>query len=228
MFKGRKGELGALFQPRFQGWHLDKGSIEKTAKFGSWADSVAGRLAEIGPLKGGLIGGGLGAGIGGAKGYFLPTDRKGQRITDPTSQERRSAALKSALGGGLAGGVLGAHAADVARTFRRYSPTPSWVRGAKTKAEAKKIFRAEAMKTHPDRGGNEEAMKRLNDEWDRFQNSAAFHKLAAAFLDEFMKISSLEGRVLGQLLRKRVQPSVSEAVRDLEDRARARWEEFNS
>jgi hypothetical protein len=31
MFKSEKGEPAALFQPRFKGWHLDKGDIEKRA-----------------------------------------------------------------------------------------------------------------------------------------------------------------------------------------------------
>jgi hypothetical protein len=46
VFEGENGELGALFQPRFKEWHLDKGDIEKQAFFdelqkiaGVWGDA---------------------------------------------------------------------------------------------------------------------------------------------------------------------------------------------
>lgn len=259
MFKGKNGEMGALFQPRFHGWHLDKGAVEKTAKF-SW-----------GPLTGGLAGAGIGGGLGGLAGYYRPTDRSGQLISDATGAQRRKAALRGATGGALAGGILGAHAGDIAKIVRQSRGArqaqgdyyraheearrkaweeqgrrrsrawaggatgggtsyarPSWLKDAKTKAEAKSMFREQAKRTHPDRGGSDEAMKKLNDEWEKFQDSADFFKMSSAFLDELTKIAGLEGRVLSQVFRHHVQPPVSDAIRDLEDRARARWMEFNS
>lgn len=52
----------------------------------------------------------------------------------------------------------------------------------KTKAEAKKKFRQAAMKHHPDRGGSHEAMQKVNDAWEAFQNSSDFKKLAKKLL----------------------------------------------
>lgn len=73
----------------------------------------------------------------------------------------------------------------------RQVSTPAWMGNVKTKTDAKKAWRAQAQKHHPDRGGNAETMKKINAEWDAFENSDNFKKLAGvlpSFLDELMEI----------------------------------------
>lgn len=70
--------------------------------------------------------------------------------------------------------------------------TPDWLKGVKTKGEAKSKFRQQAGQHHPDRGGDENKMKKVNAEWDSFQKHH-FHKLSfvlPGFLDELGKIHS--------------------------------------
>lgn len=68
---------------------------------------------------------------------------------------------------------------------------PEWLKGVKTKAEAKAKHRAEALKHHPDRGGSEEKMKKLNNDWDNFK---AHH---------FDKLSYILPRIMAELERIR-------------------------
>jgi hypothetical protein len=269
VFKDEKGELGALFQPRFKGWHLDKGDIEKQ---GASPGSTMKKVALSSSLKGTLLGGGIGALGGGIGGYFADTD---------ASQKKR---LQNALMLGGVGGLTGAaigfgHGLDAdserewaesqkrwqaerdaeraARRARwakqdaewdeaanaryddwsrrwkkakddyrkatgedfnwdfhgRSSPheeqystgdrqsrraayesrstkPPTWVGSPKTKAEAKSAYRREVKKNHPDLGGREEKMKNINSEWDRYEKSDHFNKLAFAFFDELEKIAA--------------------------------------
>jgi hypothetical protein len=49
----------------------------------------------------------------------------------------------------------------------------------KTKKDVKAAYRAAAMKHHPDRGGNPEKMKAVNEAWSRAQNSDWYSKLAS-------------------------------------------------
>lgn len=48
----------------------------------------------------------------------------------------------------------------------------------KTKVDAKKAYKAAAMKNHPDRGGSTAKMQDVNAEWEAFRHSAAWEKLA--------------------------------------------------
>jgi len=50
--------------------------------------------------------------------------------------------------------------------------------GVSTKAEAKKKMRSAALKHHPDKGGNPEEMKKVNDFMGQVQKSDWFDKLA--------------------------------------------------
>lgn len=70
------------------------------------------------------------------------------------------------------------------------APVPEWLKGVKTKAEAKTKFREQAKAHHPDRGGSEEKMKQVNTAWDDFQKHH-FHKLAfliPSFMEELESI----------------------------------------
>lgn len=58
---------------------------------------------------------------------------------------------------------------------------PEWAKGAKTKAEAKKAYRDAAIKNHPDKGGSEEVMKKINSDWDEANKPGGWAtKLSAA------------------------------------------------
>lgn len=61
----------------------------------------------------------------------------------------------------------------------------------KTKKEAQKLYRKQAMKYHPDRGGDPAKMSEVNKAWEIFQNSSHFQKLA--FHEELQKIANLAG-----------------------------------
>jgi predicted double-glycine peptidase len=65
---------------------------------------------------------------------------------------------------------------------------PDWLKGSKNKADAKIRYRAAATQHHPDRGGNEEKMKQINADWDKWQG---FWKEAMlrAFSEELVKIA---------------------------------------
>jgi curved DNA-binding protein CbpA len=52
------------------------------------------------------------------------------------------------------------------------------LKGVKTKADAKKAFKAAALRHHPDRGGSEARMKDLNSAWEDFVKSPNYEKLA--------------------------------------------------
>lgn len=56
--------------------------------------------------------------------------------------------------------------------------------GVKTKAAAKKAYRDLVKKYHPDRGGDPEMMRKVNNAWDAFSDSHHFQKLA--FLKGFL------------------------------------------
>jgi hypothetical protein len=71
------------------------------------------------------------------------------------------------------------------------APPPSWAKGAKTKAEAKTRYRAEAKKHHPDHGGDAEKMKKVNTEWEAYEKSKHFDKLAGwipSLIDELQQL----------------------------------------
>jgi hypothetical protein len=67
---------------------------------------------------------------------------------------------------------------------------PEWLKGVKSKAEAKAKFRDLARQHHPDRGGNVEKMKKINAEWEAAQAHHEFPKTASvsAFVDELFEI----------------------------------------
>lgn len=215
---------------------------EHVAKHASLA-----KYALLGPVgKAALTGGGIAAAIGGVTGYFVPSTPQGSWDRHPTTSTRWKSALRSAAGFAPVGVMLGVDAAlrrsagesnsrfweewsAAGRGAARPGPKPSWVGDVTTKAEAKARYRQEAMKHHPDRGGNEDIMKKVNAEWEAFTRSHAFNKLSmAAFVDELTKIADLAGLVLGQLARREVTPPVTQAISNLEDRMAERWRRFGA
>lgn len=144
--------------------------------------------------KGALIG----AAALGIPGAVLGSTKKNRA----TGEERTT---KQRVVGGLVGGIAGASYGSVAgagigydigkaRGFRP-PPTPDWLKGAKTKAEGRKLYHAQARKLHPDLGGSEEAIKKLNNDWAKHERMFKTAMLNA-FADELEKIA-LVGAALG-------------------------------
>lgn len=143
------------------------------------------------PVQLGIGGAAVGAGLGGLQGLIAPgTDADGNR------RSRLSGALHSGMSASLAGGVggvigggLGAMAggawprdmrgpANVGANVHDVAP---WLKGVKTKAEAKSRFRDLARTTHPDLGGSTSRMQTVNDQWAQAQAHPAYDKFAALY-----------------------------------------------
>jgi len=66
---------------------------------------------------------------------------------------------------------------------------PDWLRGAKTKADAKSAYRAQSRKHHPDLGGNADTMKQVNSDWDKWEGHFK-EAMLLGFTDELEKIAA--------------------------------------
>lgn len=127
----------------------------------------------------------VGAAIGGLpKTKYDPETGKDKKRTN--KQRLTGAAIGGAVGG-LYGTLRGIHA--------HRSRVPGWLRKAKTRAEAKSLYKAEARKHHPDLGGDPAKFRKLVKEWEMNEpnyKSAMLH----AFADEIEKIANA-GTVAG-------------------------------
>jgi hypothetical protein len=161
--------------------------------------------------KGGVTGaivGGLGAGILGAAANGLPK-RQYNLASGKKEELTNKQRVTKAVVGGLSFGAVGAmhgHTIGYNHNARKWnagmrpsavsaSKPPDWLKGAKTKAEARKAYHAQARKHHPDLGGSPDAIKKLNQEWEAHE---PLYKKAmyVAFADELEKIASV-GALLG-------------------------------
>lgn len=127
-------------------------------------------------LKGGLTNAAI---------FGLPAAAIGALTAD--EGHRGEAALKAGLGAGIPMGLLGGYGSHVMAgggpVFHpKMESVAPWMKGVKTKAEAKAAYRSQAKQHHPDRGGSADKMKQVNDQWDQVQNHPHFSKLAAAYL----------------------------------------------
>jgi len=170
-------------------------------------------------LKWGLMGLGAGGLLGGALGASRPVDYEtGRAIKNPSASDRVGQGFRAGLGfmpvGFMVGRAAGAFKdfKDTYKTYQHYQggapgyrsrgpvEVPSWLKGVKTKADAKAAFRSQAMRHHPDRGGSLEKMKEVNVAWEAFARSPHFEKLSAAFFDELRKMASVRNIVLSRML----------------------------
>lgn len=176
----------------------------KTAK-GEWSRKAGKKLVETivkHPRStlaagGATLGGGLGYGNSKIDNWAEGLGKSDQtkKKLEGKNKERTKA---QTLGGALAGGGIGLwHGHQFAKSHIRQSAlkkthVPKWAKGAKTKAEVKSKMRSEARKHHPDLGGNEEKMKKLNTEWEDFEKSDNFKKMSSllpSFWDELARIN---------------------------------------
>ena len=135
-------------------------------------------------IAGGAVGGaglGLGFGVNGAiKGLRKGVDPRSRYMEKLMGIYRKAASKPGASGGG-------------GRSYSRYSSRTvndlykdlNASKPFKTKAEATRHYKSQAMKNHPDRGGSTEKMQDINKAWDEFKaHPDGFEKLASnRFLD---------------------------------------------
>lgn len=169
---------------------------------------------------GGALAGGLGLGAIGAAASGLPKTQTNW-ATGKKETLTKKQRISNAITGGLVSGGLGAyyggqigwnHRAHKwntgfrpgASVFGGKPKAPDWLKGAKTKAEGRKMFHQMARKHHPDLGGDPEVFKRISQEWETHE---PFFKEAmyAAFADEIEKIASL-GALVGGYAGHRLSP----------------------
>ena len=74
------------------------------------------------------------------------------------------------LGGAAGGRHIGL---SVLKDLKTGPVKPSWLRAAKTKADAKKAYRGEMRKSHPDLGGSTAKAQATNAEWAQWQSKFA-------------------------------------------------------
>lgn len=113
-----------------------------------------------------------------------------------TNKQRIIGGLTGAAGLGYLGYATGSGIGAVRNAVKwnsghRPRPAmPDWLKGAKNKADAKRAYRAQSRKAHPDLGGSHEAQKRVNHEWESHES---FFKEAMlrSFANELEKIAAI-------------------------------------
>jgi hypothetical protein len=135
-------------------------------------------------FKKGLMGAGIGALGGAAFGGLLAKDSiKRQKNWERYYQNSRRGS--SGGYGGYSGRGFRPTGENLADSLKNIGATGTET----TKSEVRKKYLAMAMKHHPDRGGSEDMMKRVNSSWDNLQSDPWFQKLA--FLRGFSKRATL-------------------------------------
>lgn len=163
-----------------------------------------------------------------AKAGIEPDSKELKKFENAAIKEELKAApkreaLMGALAGGLSGAWVGA-AMNKSQGYRRpagsQSYEQSWHRqgpfgsagsvselqktldlsgNETTKKQVQKAFYSLAMKHHPDKGGDAETMKKINDAWDKIQKTSWFEKLAfdRAFWLAFEKKANVAAELAG-------------------------------
>lgn len=139
------------------------------------------------------VGTAAGAALGGVVGY---------KLMERTNKERKAKGKKTQnpiVAALLLGGLGASHGHSIGslgrmfqvRKAQRHTAIPSWLKGVKTKAEAKSKYREQAHKHHPDKNpGNKEAEERfktVSKEWEDFETHH-LHKLSHSMFQELFRI----------------------------------------
>jgi hypothetical protein len=132
----------------------------------------------------------VGGAVGGGSNYlWAKSHNKKQKDKKKHVDPRAAAVVGAGFGASLghgAGSYARLHHLNGLQNAPAKAQIPSWLKGVKTKAEAKSAYRAQARKHHPDLGGNAEKFKGVQSDWEGFEKQH-FNKLShsmAAFLDE--------------------------------------------
>jgi hypothetical protein len=164
-------------------------------------------------MTGGAVVGGAAGAYGGSRKSF--TDIHTGKKVNRTPAGRVASGISNGIGGAVGGAYLGGMA-DSARLAKKHGPNwqrnmgggyegyarrnggapagkaapekPDWLKGAKTKAEARKAFHAQSRKAHPDLGGSDAAQKEINKAWEHWEGQYK-NAMYAGFADELEKIA---------------------------------------
>lgn len=135
--------------------------------------------------RGQRIGAGVLGGAGAVHGALKKKNKSGVELNKKT---RIGGAVVEGVAGGLIGHGVGGFG-GLATGLRAIKPKPpTWLKGVKTKSDAKAKFRAVARQHHPDLGGSTEKMKKVNDEWSAWEGKFK-EAMFSAFADELEKIA---------------------------------------
>lgn len=139
------------------------------------------------------VGTAAGAALGGGYGYLgarKANKKSKKKVLDP----RAAAAIGAGVGAsfGHTGGTYArwGHMNKLLKGPAKAN-IPSWLKGVKTKAEAKSAYRAEARKHHPDLGGNAEKFKKIQSDWEGFEKQH-FDKLSHVLQGFFSELFTIE------------------------------------
>lgn len=165
-----------------------------------------------GARTGGLIGG-IGGAIAGGTALSVPStyvDDLGDTKQIPIGDRVTRGIVGAGVGGYFGHGIgrFGGAVTNAHRWGNESRPTvvrPDWLKKAKTKAQAKAAFRAQAKKMHPDHGGDPSAFRKMHDEWKEHEPTFKTAMLAA-FHDEIEKISAV-GAILGGMAGYKLGPN---------------------
>jgi hypothetical protein len=170
--------------------------------------SREGKEIATGIVRSTAAGTAIGAGAGGALGI---ADAANLVDDDRTSENAKSRIIGNVIHGALVGSVFGlSH--GVAKSVPNYGgsgdpssyggyegykrrhgvgpdkkePLPDWLKGVKTKNEAKRRYRDLARKNHPDRGGDTKKMQDITTAWESAQMHSDFPKTASIFFEALL------------------------------------------
>lgn len=148
-----------------------------------------------------------GAGLGGAKGYYdakahnKKQGKNGQKKVDPLAAAAFRAGVGASLGHTVGSFARWGHlnqaarvggAAGAATRSSSKNGVPEWLKGVKTKTDAKKAYHAQASQHHPDKGGNAEKFKEVAGDWEHYKKHH-FDKLSHFLPGFFNELSFIEG-----------------------------------
>lgn len=142
------------------------GASGASSKFKKYPDSAKKKLRVSGAISGAITGAGTGLFL---NSIFGKAYRSGSRSYGGGYKYRSSG------GGGYRSSSYGS---SQGKTIFDVMPN---MKGVKTKADAKTVYRRYAMKSHPDKGGSAEKFKEINDTMNKFKGSKEWSKLAFLF-----------------------------------------------
>ena len=131
------------------------------------------------------------------------------KVEKKTTKQRLMTGLKTSIPMAAVGAMSGHNIVREARRMAGSGPRPSyvpkssempdWLKGARTKAEARKRYHNASRSAHPDLGGAEDKMKQLNSQWSDWEGH--FKKATInAFCEELEKIAAHKQAGIGAIL----------------------------
>jgi hypothetical protein len=162
---------GARFpnQKLNQIWKIDTNAVDANKKLDKNLEALKLKPSTAIPL-GALMGAGYAGIISGGKPFKSFRAASYDRIK--SNRRFRDSFKEQFRRGGFGGGFK-----QQTTNPKPYFSTLGLSGKEKTKKEVEKMFKVKAMQNHPDRGGSEETMKKINEARDALKNSEWFQKL---------------------------------------------------